>query len=337
MAGMRDPAAPPHLPAAMLDAPLPPPGDAPLLDAYSRAVSAAVERVGPAVVQVAREARQGSMGSGSGVVVSPDGLVLTNAHVVADARAILLTAADGRRMAARLLGADADTDLALLRSESAEALPHAVLGDSGALRVGQVAIAIGNPLGFASTVTAGVISAVGRSLPGATGRPVEDLVQTDAALNPGSSGGALVDSGGRVIGIATAIIAGAQGLCFAVAANTAALVLGQLARFGRVRRATLGMVGQRQAVPRHPARIHGLAQASGVRIAGVQPDGPAARGGLVAGDLLLGLDGAPITGVDALLRWLTAERVGRPAEALLLRQDGLRRATLVPAERGEAA
>ncbi|MBX9698691.1 MAG: trypsin-like peptidase domain-containing protein, partial [Acetobacteraceae bacterium] len=233
----------------MLDAPLPPTlEDASLLDAYSRAVTAAVERVGPAVVHVAvRGAGRG--GHGSGVVVSPDGLVLTNAHVVAGGEAVRLTAPEGRPVAARLIGTDPDTDLALLRAENAEALPAAVLGDSAALRVGQLAIAIGNPLGFSSTVTAGVVSALGRSLPGRGGRPVEDLVQTDAALNPGNSGGALVDSAGRVIGINTAIIAGAQGLCFAVAANTAALVLGDLVRFGRVRRAALGLTGQREAVP----------------------------------------------------------------------------------------
>ncbi|HYZ32302.1 MAG TPA: trypsin-like peptidase domain-containing protein [Crenalkalicoccus sp.] len=315
----------------MLDAALPL-DDAPLLDAYSRAVTAAVERVGPAVVHVAVRGRRG-MGTGSGVVVSPDGLVLTNAHVVAGAEAVQLAAPEGRPMPARLLGADADTDLALLRAESAAPLAVAELGDSGALRVGQLAIAIGNPLGFSSTVTAGVVSALGRSLPGQEGRPVEDLVQTDAALNPGNSGGALADSAGRVIGINTAIIAGAQGLCFAVAANTARLVLGQLVRFGRVRRAALGLTGQREAVPRRFARAHGLEQASGVLVAAVAPDSPAARAGIERGDLLLTVGGQPITGVDALLRWLTGERVGEAAEVLLLRRGDLRRLRVVPAER----
>ena len=327
----------------MLDAPITPPqGDDLLLDAYSRAVTAAVERVGPAVVHVAvRGGAGGRGGQGSGVVGSPDGLGLTNAHVVAGAETPRLTVADGRPIGARLLGADADTDLALLRAESVEALPAAGLGDSAALRVGQLAIAIGNPLGFSSTVTAGVVSALGRSLPrghgAAAGRPVEDLVQTDAALNPGNSGGALVDSAGRVIGINTAIIAGAQGLCFAVASNTAALVLGHLVRFGRVRRAALGLTGQREAVPRRAARTHGLAQDSGVLVAGVQRGGPAAQGGIEAGDLLLSLGGEPITGVDALLRWLTGERVGAPAEAVLLRRGDLRRRTVVPAERPVSA
>ncbi|MBK1658455.1 S1C family serine protease [Paracraurococcus ruber] len=320
----------------MLDIPLPP-DDSLLLDAYSRAVTAAVERAGPAVVHVAVRGARGA-GTGSGVIVSPDGLVLTNAHVVAGAQAVQVTAAEGRPFAARLLGEDPDTDLALLRAESAGALPVASLGDSAALRPGQLAVAIGNPLGFSSTVTAGVISALGRSLPRGPGprggRPIEDLVQTDAALNPGNSGGALVDSAGRVIGINTAIIAGAQGLCFAVASNTAQLVLGQLVRFGRVRRAALGLTGQREAVPRRFARAHGLAQESGVLVAAVQPGGPAAKAGIEAGDLLLAFGGQAVTGVDALLRWLTGERVGEDAEALLLRRGDLRRLRVVPAERG---
>jgi S1-C subfamily serine protease len=311
--------------------------DALLLDAYSRAVVAAVDRVGPAVVHVAVRGARGS-GAGSGVVVSPDGLILTNAHVVAGAGQVQVTATEGRPFAARLLGADPDTDLALLRAESAVALPAAELGDSAALKVGQLAIAIGNPLGFSSTVTAGVVSALGRSLPGRPGpgggRPIEDLVQTDAALNPGNSGGALVDSAGRVIGINTAIIAGAQGLCFAVASNTAQLVLGQLVRFGRVRRAALGLTGQREAVPRRFARPLGVEQATGLLVAAVQPGGPAARAGIEAGDLLLTIGGLPVTGVDALLRWLTGERVGAPAEVLLLRRGDPRRLEVVPAERG---
>ncbi|MFZ4409530.1 MAG: S1C family serine protease [Paracraurococcus sp.] len=316
-----------HL-GSMLDAPLPP-DDGLLLDAYSRAVTAAVDRVGPAVVHVAVRG-----GAGSGVVVSPDGLILTNAHVVGGADAVQVTAAEGRPFAARLLGADPDTDLALLRAESAVALPAAELGDSAALRVGQLAVAIGNPLGFSSTVTAGVVSALGRSLAGRGGRPIEDLVQTDAALNPGNSGGALVDAAGRVIGINTAIIAGAQGLCFAVASNTAQLVLGQLVRFGRVRRAALGLTGQREAVPRRFARPLGVEQATGVLVAAVQPGGPAARAGIERGDLLLTFDGVPVTGVDALLRWLTAERVGEAAAVLLLRRGDPRRLRVVPAERG---
>ncbi|WP_198373180.1 S1C family serine protease, partial [Roseomonas rosulenta] len=247
----------------MLDAPLPA-ADDPLLDAYSRAVTAAVARVGPAVVHIAA-----GRGSGSGVVISPDGLILTNSHVVAGATRLEATAPDGRRFAARLLGDDPPSDLAVLRAEAPGALPAAELGDSAALRPGQVAIAIGNPLGFANTVTAGIISAVGRALPARGGWPIEDLIQTDAALNPGSSGGALADSAGRVVGIATAVIAGAQGLCFAVAADTARVVLGQVLRFGRVRRAVLGLAVERVALPGRLARAAGReGQGFGARIAG---------------------------------------------------------------------
>jgi S1-C subfamily serine protease len=316
----------------MLDAPIPL-DDGPLLDAYSRAVTAAVERAGPAVVNVAvRKGRHG--GAGSGVVVSPDGLILTNSHVASGAEALQVATAEGRRFPARLIGDDPDTDLALLRAETDAALPAAALGDSAALRPGQLAIAIGNPLGFSSTVTAGVVSALGRTLPARNGRPIEDLVQTDAALNPGNSGGALVDSTGAVIGVNTAVIAGAQGLCFAVAANTARLVLGQLVRFGRVRRAALGLSGQREAVPRRFARAHGIAQESGVLVLAVIPGGAAAQAGLEPGDLVLSIGGEPMPGVDALLRWLSGERVGEPAEIVFLRRGDPRRVTVVPAERG---
>lgn len=314
----------------MADAsPLP---DALLLDAYSRAVTAAVERAGPAVVHVAVRGQRGQ-GSGSGVVVSPDGLVLTNSHVADGAQQMLVTTVEGRTLAARLVGEDPDTDLALLRTEQDAGVAPAELGESGAMRVGQLAVAIGNPLGFSFTVTAGVVSALGRTLPGRGGRPIEDLVQTDAALNPGNSGGALVDSGGRVIGISTAIIAGAQGLCFAVASDTARLVLGHLVRHGRVRRGQLGLAGQREEIPRRIARAHGLEQASGVLVAGVQPGTPAARAGLEAGDLIVSIGGHAATGVDALLRWLTGERVGQVTEIAFLRRGDLRRVTIVPVER----
>jgi S1-C subfamily serine protease len=324
----------------MLDAPLPPdasslPDDAPLLDAYSRAVTAAVERAGPAVVNVALlpDGRGGRGGAGSGVVVSPDGLILTNSHVAQRAAAVQVTTAEGRRFAARLIGDDPETDLALLRAETDAALPAAELGDSAALRPGQVAIAIGNPLGFSSTVTAGVVSALGRTLAGHGGRPIEDVIQTDAALNPGNSGGALVDGHGRVIGINTAMIAGAQGLCFAVASNTARLVLGQLIRFGRVKRAALGLSGQKEAVPRRFARAHGIAQSHGVLVTDLIAGGPAARGGMERGDLILSAAGQEIAGVDGLLRWLSGDRVGQVAEFRVLRRGDLRRLAVVPAER----
>jgi len=316
----------------MLDAPLPQ-GDGAFLDAYSRAVIAAVERAGPAVVNVAVR-RGAGHGAGSGVVVAPDGLILTNFHVAGEAAALEVTTAEGRRFAARPIGGDPHTDLALLRAETDTALPAAALGDSAALRPGQLAIAIGNPLGFSNTVTAGVVSALGRSLPARGGRLIEDLIQTDAALNPGNSGGALTDSAGAVIGVNTAVVAGAQGLCFAVAANTARFVLGELVRFGRVRRAWLGLAGERVEIPRRQARLAGLGeQASGVRVASATRGGPAAAAGLEAGDVVVAIGGAPITGVDALLRWLTAERVGEAAELHYLRRGDLRRARVVPVER----
>ncbi|NGM19306.1 trypsin-like serine protease [Roseomonas stagni] len=315
----------------MLDAPLPP--DAGLLDAYSAAVTTAVGRAGPSVVNVAVSSPRGR-GGGSGVIVSPDGLVLTNSHVIAGSTRIEVTTAEGARFAATLLGDDPDTDLALLRAETAAALPAAMLGESAGLRVGQVAIAIGNPLGFSSTVTAGVVSALGRTLAGRGGRPIEDLIQTDAALNPGNSGGALVDARGAVIGVNTAMIGGAQGLCFAVAADTARLVLGHLVRFGRVKRAFLGLSGQQEAVPRRFARAHGIAQPTALLVAAVSKDGPADRAGIEAGDLLLSIAGDPIAHVADLLRWLTGERVGQAAEAVLLRRGDLRRRMVVPAERG---
>jgi S1-C subfamily serine protease len=315
----------------MLDAPLPSSDE--LLDAYSGAVTRAVARAAPAVVNVSVAGPRGR-GGGSGVVVAPDGLILTNSHVVAGATRIEVATAEGARFAARLLGDDPDTDLALLRAESDALLPAATLGDSAALRVGQVAVAIGNPLGFSSTVTAGVVSALGRTLAGRGGRPIEDLIQTDAALNPGNSGGALVDHAGQVIGINTAMIGGAQGLCFAVASNTARLVLGHLVRFGRVRRAVLGLTGQREAVPRRFARAHGLAQATALLVGEVSKGGPADRAGVERGDLLLSIGGQAVAGVDDLLRWLTGDRVGQPAALVLLRRGDLRRLEVVPAERG---
>ena len=319
----------------MLDTPLPL-SDDPLLDAYSRAVTAAVARVGPAVVHVAAR-RESHGGTGSGVVISPDGLLLTNAHVVAGATALEAMAPDGRRFPVRLLGQDRATDIAVLRAEAQGPLPAAELGSSATLRPGQVAIAIGNPLGFANTVTAGIVSAVGRALPARGGWPVEDLIQTDAALNPGNSGGALADSAGRVIGIATAVIAGAQGLCFAVAADTAQLVLSQVLRFGRVRRAVLGIAVERVPVPRRLARVAGREdQAFGARIAKLVPGGPAAAAGLREGDVILAIDGIAATGADALLRALGGERVGVPAEVVALRGGEVLRVSATPTER-EAA
>jgi S1-C subfamily serine protease len=312
--------------------------DVRLLDAYSQAVIAVTERIGPAVVRV--ETRHASEsngrhggGSGSGVVLSPDGLILTNSHVVEGARAIRVADAEGRSMEARLLGQDADTDLALLRADAAKNLTAANLGDSKRLRRGQLVVAIGNPLGFESTVTTGVISALGRSLRTRTGRLIEDVVQTDAALNPGNSGGPLVSSRGEVIGINTAVIAGAQGICFAVASNTASFVLGELLQHGRVRRAYIGVSAQTAPIPRRHAHFAGIDNASGAMIMGAEPDAPAAAAGLMSHDIVVRLDGAPVTGVDDLIRLLNADRIGRAVTVEALRLGRLREFTLRPVER----
>src|SRR5215472_4745924 len=301
----------------------PPAEDAALLDAYSRAVIDVVETVSPAVVRLdvraerAPNGRQG--GTGSGVIVSPDGLVLTNSHVVGGAARIRATTAEGQNLTAQVVGDDPDTDLALVRINESLTLPFAPLGDSRRLRPGQLVIAIGNPLGFECTVTAGVVSALGRSLRAQSGRLIDDLVQTDAALNPGNSGGPLVTPAGEVVGINTAVILGAQGICFAVASNTARVVLGQLVRHGRVRRAVLGVAGQRTSVPRRLVRRLNLAQEFGVMVLEVAPDGPAARAGLRVGDVVLGLGGHQVTGVDDLLKLLSGEQVGRTVVISLLR------------------
>lgn len=320
-------------------APSPEIADEQAFDAYSRAVMGAVDRVGPAVVHIrvvsGKDQRGGSgpSGSGSGVIVAPDGLILTNSHVVHGAQAIEVSTADGRSLTARVLGDDPDTDLALLRVDAPVTLPAAKLGNSKRLRPGQLVIAIGNPLGFECTVTAGVVSALGRSLRGRTGRPIDDVIQTDAALNPGNSGGPLVTASGEVVGINTAVILGAQGICFAVAANTAELVLSDIIRFGRVRRARIGLAGEQTAIPRRIARYHGLDQASGVLVKALDKDGPAERAGLSTFDIVVSLDDRPVTGVDDLLRRLTAEQVGRSIGVAALRRGELRRFELMPEER----
>jgi S1-C subfamily serine protease len=322
----------------------PRPGEGEILDAYSRAVIGAVETVGPAVVhlQVAGlpqdngppgTAERQPRGSGSGVIVAPDGLVLTNSHVVHGADLISVSTQDGRLMPARLLGDDPDTDLALVRVDSAATLPAARLGDSHGLRVGQLVVAIGNPLGFECTVTAGVVSGLGRSLRARSGRLIEDVIQTDASLNPGNSGGPLVTSNGEVIGVNTAIIPGAQGICFAVASNTARLVLGHLIRHGRVRRSVIGIAGQTTTITRRLAHYHRLDNRSGVRVAGLDADGPAARAGLALGDIIIAIEGRAVAGVDDLVRLLTDERVGRATEVALLRGVELKRLIVLPVER----
>ena len=312
----------------------PAPDDAALLDAYSQTITDVVERVGPAVVRIdVRHRDAARAGSGSGVIVAPDGLVLTNSHVVGGAGRVELMTVDGRQLTARVVGDDPDTDLALVRVDAPATLPAALLGDSKRLKRGQVAVAIGNPLGFESTVTAGVISALGRSLRARTGRLIDDVIQTDAALNPGNSGGPLVSSQGEVIGINTAVIVGAQGTCFAVAANTAKFVLGELVRHGRVRRAFIGIGAQQTAIPRRWQLAAGLAQASAATISTSEPGSPANRAGLLTGDMIVALDGEPVSGADDLIRLLTGERIGRLVEIDVLRLGKPRRFSLVPEER----
>jgi S1-C subfamily serine protease len=285
-----------------------------LLDAYSRAVIAAAERVSPSVVNI-----EGARGSGSGFVFTPDGFALTNSHVVHGATRLRATLADGREVPADLVGDDPDTDLAVVRLSAGD-VPPAHLGDSTTLRVGQLVVAIGNPYGFQASVTAGVVSAVGRSLRAASGRLIDDVIQTDAALNPGNSGGPLVTSSGRVVGVNTAVIRPAQGLCFALAINTATFVAARLIRDGRVLRSYIGVTGQTVPLPRRVVRLHGLREPSGVLVAGVERDSPGARAELRAGDVIVGLDGQPVAGVDQLHRLLTEARVGVRVPLVVLRR-----------------
>jgi S1-C subfamily serine protease len=317
-----------------------PPEDQTLLDAYSRAVIDVVERVGPAVVGLAVRAEKTRGGTGSGVIVAPDGLILTNSHVAGAAGAgarIAVTTADGQDLHARLVGDDPDTDLALLRVDEPVTLPAAAVGDSKLLKRGQLVIAIGNPLGFESTVTTGVVSALGRSLRARSGRLIDDVIQTDAALNPGNSGGPLVSSRGEVVGINTAVIMGAQGICFAVAANTASFVLGELVRHGRVRRAFIGISAQQTTIPPLRRRAAGLEQDGAVMVGTVEAGSAADRAGLKAGDIVLGLDGQTITGADDLIRALTGEKIGRTVALDVLRVTERLTIWLVPEERKRAA
>jgi S1-C subfamily serine protease len=273
------------------------------LDAYSRAVVDVVERVGPAVVSIGRMSKRGPAGSGSGVVFTPDGYVLTNAHVVAGSEALEVSFTDGTTSVAHVVGVDHATDVAVVRTSSAGPAV-ASFGDSSSLRVGQLVIAIGNPLGFSSTVSAGVVSALGRTMRSRDGRAMEGIIQSDVALNPGNSGGPLVDSRGRVVGINTAIILGAQGISFSVPIDTAKWVVGELMTKGRVRRAWLGISGQNRPVGRELARKLGLSHWSGVEVTGFDERGPAARSGLRAGDIVVGLDELPVASIDDIHRAL---------------------------------
>jgi S1-C subfamily serine protease len=307
--------------------------DVDLLDAYSRAVVDAVESVGPAVVKI-----EAQRGGGSGVVFTPDGLVLTNHHVVDGASHVTVVLPDGRSMRADLVGQDPGTDLAVVRIDGSTGAPlaWATLGDSRAVRVGQVAIAIGNPYGFHHSVTTGVVSALGRSLRARSGRLIDDVIQTDASLNPGNSGGPLVTSRGEVIGINTAMILPAQGICFAIASNTARFVAARLIRDGRVRRSYIGMAGQNVPIPRAVARANQLAVSSGVFVISVERDSPAAVAGLRDGDVVLGFAGEAVAGLDDLHRALTGDRIGVPSPLVILRAAERRELTVIPAESRQA-
>lgn len=293
------------------------------LDAYSSAVAGAAERVSPSVVNIEVKrlgpgGRRIAAGSGSGFIFTPDGFILTNSHVVAAASNLEVTLLDGRHLPAVVTGSDPDTDLAVIRIDAAGLKP-AELGSSRALRVGQIAVALGSPFGFRCTVTAGVVSALGRSLRSASGRLIEDVIQTDAALNPGNSGGPLVDSAGRVIGVNTAIIMPAQGLCFAIAVDSAKYVAGRLIRDGRVVRAYIGIAGASAEIPRRVVRYYRLNQSSGVMVSSVAQDTPAERVGLKPNDIIIGIADTPVRGIDDLMRALGETEIGRRLELTLLR------------------
>ena len=313
--------------------------DTELLDAYSRAVITVVEAVGPAVVSIAvnKTLRDGwrrmpeMTGAGSGVIIAPDGYILTNSHVVHAASRMEVTLTDGRSFPATLVGEDPATDLAVIRV-AASGLPYATLGDSDALRVGQLVIAIGNPLGFQSTVSTGVISALGRALRSQTGRLIENIIQTDVPLNPGNSGGPLVDSRGRVIGINTAIIIMAQGISFAIPINTAKWVLPQLLQHGRVRRGYLGIAGQQRPLDRRLARFHSLANEYAVEVVSVEPGAPAGQAGLHPGDLIVAINERIVTSVDDLHRFLAEWPIGRPAALTVVRGQEKVVVQVVPTE-----
>ncbi len=299
-----------------------------LLDAYSQAVVDAVGRISPSVVNIetrraapkGREARdtRGLGGTASGFLFTPDGFILTNSHVVHGAESIQVTREDGQVREARLIGDDPETDLAVVRIGS-DGLTSATLGDSESVRVGQVAIAIGNPYGFQTTVTAGVVSALGRSLRAQSGRLIDNVIQTDAALNPGNSGGPLVDSRGDVIGVNTAVIMPAQGICFAIAINTAKFVASRLIRDGKVTRSHIGVGGQTVPVARRVSRFHQLSVESGVLVVSLEQGGPAEKAGVRLGDRIVGFNGQPVSGIDALQLLLTEQQVGVPSKITVLR------------------
>ena len=302
------------------------------LDPYSSQVVHAFDRVGPAVVHVVAFGKgDRPAGQGSGVIFTPDGYLLTNSHVVANATRLRASLTDGQSLEAALVGDDPATDTAVLRL-SGNGLPHAELGASASLRVGQLVVAIGNPLGFTCTVTAGIVSALGRTLRTPSGGLIDSVIQTDAPLNPGNSGGPLVSGSGQVIGINTAMIAPAQGICFAIGIDTATWVATRLMRDGRVRRSRLGMSAQTVPITTRVRRFHGLDQVSGAMVADLAADGPGKLAGLQTGDVLVSFDGLPVTGVDDLHRALTAERAGMEVKVGLLRRTELLTISVTPRE-----
>ncbi len=310
--------------------------DRELLDSYSRAVVSVVEHVGPAVVSIAAGNRRAGaaadvVGAGSGVIFTPDGYVLTNSHVVHEATNLAVTLTDGSTLGATLVGSDPATDLAVIRADGS-GLPIAQFGRSASLRAGQLVVAIGNPFGFQSTVSAGVISAIGRSLRSATGRLIENVIQTDVALNPGNSGGPLVDAQPRVIGINTAIIRMAQGISFAIPIDTVKWVVSELLARGRVRRAYLGIVGQTRPIDRRVARRHALSASHAVEVVSVEPRGPAAIAGLREGDLIVTLNERPVGTVDDMHRMLVGWPSGDALKAGAIREDRRFDVAMVPLE-----
>jgi S1-C subfamily serine protease len=308
------------------EAPMQPlPGDDELLDGYSKTVTGVVDKIGPAVVNIrVRHANRGrgrdaeSGGTGSGFVITPDGFVLTNSHVVHEAAGMEVTLADGGVFSGSMVGEDPETDLAVIRINAAP-LVHARLGDSKSIRVGQIAIAIGSPFGFHQTVTAGVVSALGRSMRSQSGRLIDNVIQTDAALNPGNSGGPLVNSRGDVIGVNTAIILPAQGICFAIASNTAQFVAAWLITEGRIRRSWIGVAGQNVPIHRRIVRFHRLRSDHGVLVAGIESGSPASRAGLREGDVIIGFENEAVAGIDELHRHLVAKVIGTPSRITVLR------------------
>ena len=304
--------------------------DDPVLDAYSQAVINVAEHVSPAVVNIEVQSQRGSVSrsdphlapevrsNGSGFLFTPDGFILTNSHVVHEAAQLMVTLADGRRAEADLIGDDPDTDVAVVRIHAPQLVP-ARLGDSHTIRVGQLVVAIGNPYGFQCTVTAGVVSALGRSLRSQSGRLIDNVIQTDAALNPGNSGGPLVTSRGEVIGVNTAVIVPAQGICFAIGITTATFVAGRLIKDGRIKRGSLGVAGQNVPLERPLVRRHTLAVPSGMLVLSVEPQSPAQRAGVRPGDVLVGYAGRTVAGIDDLHRLLVEEQVGISAPLMVIR------------------